>query len=139
MPYTDSGRNSTSTDHRLQTEKPTCSEKIEKKRLRRGARRAGGAPHTRSPRPPPPTPPPPAGGLPELRFLRPPVVDPPSARCRRWRCRDRGRRRGGGRRGGGRRTGGSGHATTVATRHFPAVAQRLNSCSVLLTAADPLW
>src|SRR4051794_32154329 len=43
MPYTDSGRNSTSTDHRLQTEKPTCSEKIEKKRLRRGAPRPGGS------------------------------------------------------------------------------------------------
>src|SRR4051812_49609479 len=41
MPYTDSGRNSTSTDHRLQTEKPTCSEKIEKNRLRRATRRPG--------------------------------------------------------------------------------------------------
>src|SRR3954469_16168077 len=54
MPYTDSGRKSTSTDHRLQTEKPTCSEKTEKNRLRRGggvgrggrrgAGRAGGLP-----------------------------------------------------------------------------------------------
>src|SRR4051812_49573844 len=35
MPNTGSGRKSTSTDHRLQTEKPMCSEKIEKKRLRR--------------------------------------------------------------------------------------------------------
>src|SRR3954453_3566498 len=35
MPNTDSGRKSTSTDHRLQTENPMCSEKIEKKRLRR--------------------------------------------------------------------------------------------------------
>src|SRR5215211_5922170 len=35
MPNTGSGRNSTSTDHRLQTEKPTCSEKIEKNRFRR--------------------------------------------------------------------------------------------------------
>src|SRR5687768_13745640 len=35
MPKTASGRNSTRTDHRLQTEKPMCSEKIEKNRLRR--------------------------------------------------------------------------------------------------------
>src|SRR4051812_38494581 len=35
MPYTGSGRKSTSTDHRLQIEKPTCSEKTEKSRLRR--------------------------------------------------------------------------------------------------------
>src|SRR4051794_41554357 len=35
MPNTGSGRKSTSTDHRLQTENPMCSEKIEKKRLRR--------------------------------------------------------------------------------------------------------
>ena len=35
MPKTGSGRNSTSTDHRLQIEKPMCSEKIEKKRFRR--------------------------------------------------------------------------------------------------------
>src|SRR3712207_7510040 len=35
MPYTASGRKSTSTDHRLQAEKPTCSEKTEKNRLRR--------------------------------------------------------------------------------------------------------
>src|SRR3954468_23300952 len=35
MPKTGSGRNSTSTDHMLQIEKPMCSEKIEKKRLRR--------------------------------------------------------------------------------------------------------
>ena len=39
MPYTDSGRNSTSTDHRLQIEKPMCSEKTEKNRLRRATRR----------------------------------------------------------------------------------------------------
>src|SRR5687767_324648 len=35
MPKTGSGRNSTSTDHRLQIEKPMCSLKTEKKRLRR--------------------------------------------------------------------------------------------------------
>src|SRR5215218_8805398 len=35
MPNTGSGRKRTSTDHRLQTEKPMCSEKIEKKRFRR--------------------------------------------------------------------------------------------------------
>src|SRR5215210_7044111 len=35
MPNTGSGRKSTSTDHRLQIEKPTCSEKIEKNRFRR--------------------------------------------------------------------------------------------------------
>src|ERR671927_427844 len=35
MPYTASGRKRTSTDHRLQIEKPTCSEKTEKNRLRR--------------------------------------------------------------------------------------------------------
>ena len=29
--------------------------------------------------------------------------------------------------------------TTVATADYPGVARRLNSCSVLLTAADPLW
>src|SRR5687768_6351017 len=38
MPYTASGRNSTSTDHRLQIEKPMCSAKIEKNRLRRATR-----------------------------------------------------------------------------------------------------
>src|ERR671910_288967 len=32
------GRNSTMTDHRLQIEKPMCSEKIEKNRLRRATR-----------------------------------------------------------------------------------------------------
>src|SRR3954453_24075640 len=35
MPNTGSGRKSTSTDHRLQTENPMCSEKIEKESLRR--------------------------------------------------------------------------------------------------------
>src|SRR3712207_8410702 len=43
MPYADSGRNSTSTDHRLQIEKPMCSEKTEKNRLRRGTGRPAGA------------------------------------------------------------------------------------------------
>src|SRR3954464_6582427 len=36
MPDTGSGRNSTSTDHRLQIEKPMGSGKIQKSRLRRG-------------------------------------------------------------------------------------------------------
>jgi hypothetical protein len=39
MPKTGSGRKSTSTDQRLQIEKPMCSEKIEKKRLRRATGR----------------------------------------------------------------------------------------------------
>src|SRR3954454_19990735 len=38
MPNTGSGRNSTSTDHRLEIEKPMCSEKTEKNRLRRATR-----------------------------------------------------------------------------------------------------
>ena len=58
MPYA-GPRNSTSTDHSVHTEKPMCSEKIEKIRLRRAIRRAG--------------------VLPELRVLRPPVVDPVAA------------------------------------------------------------
>src|SRR3712207_9448292 len=39
MPYTASGRKSTSTDHRLQIEKPMCSEKTEKNRWRRATGR----------------------------------------------------------------------------------------------------
>src|SRR3954453_7297376 len=39
MPNTGSGRNSTSTDHRLQIEKPMCSENTENDRLRRATRR----------------------------------------------------------------------------------------------------
>src|ERR687886_765155 len=47
MPNTGSGRNSTSTDHRLQIENPMCSEKIEKSRLRRGALPPGAPPKAR--------------------------------------------------------------------------------------------
>src|SRR4051794_41946361 len=39
MPKTGSGRKSTITDHRLQIEKPMCSENTEKNRLRRATRR----------------------------------------------------------------------------------------------------
>src|SRR3954453_10624163 len=111
IPNTGSGRNSTSTDHRLQIEKPMCSEKTEKNRLRRATHRAG--------------------PLPELRVLRAPVLDP--ARSARWR-----RGRGGGR-GGRRRAGGCGHASTVAAAGFPAVATRGNPCSVSPTDAAPVW
>jgi Mg/Co/Ni transporter MgtE len=34
---------------------------------------------------------------------------------------------------------GTAMASTVATAGFPGVAPRLDSCSVSLTAADPLW
>src|SRR5688500_16510575 len=114
MPNTGSGRNSTSTDHRLQIEKPMCSEKIEKNRLRR------------------------ATGLP---------ID--SQNCGSSGCQSsiqRPRRPGGGLGGaatvvalvdGGRV--GAAMARTVATAGFPGVAPGLDSCSVPLTAADPLW
>jgi hypothetical protein len=111
MPNTGSGRNSTSTDHRLQIEKPMCSEKIEKNRLRRAT------------------------------FL---PVDSQN-------CGSSGRQssiqrppRGGGRTGGavvvvrGARVGAA-MATTVAIAGFPGVAPALDSCSVSLTGADPLW
>ena len=39
----------------------------------------------------------------------------------------------------GRGRVGAAMRTTVATAGYPGVAPRLNSCSVSLTAADPLW
>ena len=108
MPNTGSGRNSTSTDHRLQIEKPMCSEKIEKNRLRRAT------------------------------FL--PVVRQKSGSSGRQSSIHLARREVGGASVvvGSARVGAA-MATTVATAGFPAVALGLDSCSVSLTAAAPLW
>ncbi len=110
MPNTGSGRNRTSTDHRLQIEKPMCSEKIEKNRLRRAT------------------------------FL--PVVSQNCGSSGRQSSIHLPPRVGGGTGGavvvmGGRV--GAAMAMTVATPGFPGVALGLDSCSVSLTAADPLW
>ena len=116
MPNTGSGRKSTSTDHRLQIEKPMCSEKIEKKRLRR------------------------ATCLPVVSqncgVLGAPVVDPPprpiggaaagAATVVSGVLVVSGRV-------------GAAMPTTVARPGFAGVAPRENPCSVSLTAADPLW
>ena len=115
MPKTASGRNSTSTDHRLQMEKPMCSEKIEKNRLRRATflpvpSQNWGSSGRQSSIHRPPLPGGAAGGAAT-------VV------------------------GGAGVTGWVGAAMrmTVATARYPFVALLVTSCSVSLTAADPLW
>ena len=116
MPNTGSGRKSTSTDHRLQIEKPMCSEKIEKNRLRRAtglpvdSQNCGSSGRQSSihlPRPVGGA----AGGATTV-FSGVLVV---SGRV------------------------GAAMPTTVATPGFPGVAPREKPCSVSLTPADPLW
>src|SRR5215210_156627 len=111
MPNTGSGRNSTITDHRLQIENPMCSEKIEKNRLRRATRLPVDCQNSGS------------SGR-QSSIHRPPLGRAASVVGGALAC-------------GGRV--GAAMATTVATAGFHAVAPRLSSCSVSLTAADPLW
>jgi hypothetical protein len=116
MPYTASGRKSTSTDHRLQMEKPMCSEKIEKKRLRRATFRPVSAQNRGS-----------SGRQSSIHLPLPldggadgaATVFTGAAEV--WELV------------------GAAMATTVATGGYPDVALRVNVCSVSLTAADPLW
>src|SRR4051794_4537329 len=102
MPNTASGRKSTSTDHRLQIEKPMCSEKTEKNRLRR------------------------ATGLP-VRSQKSGSSGRQSSIHRPFRVGARAVL--GGLDVNGGRVGAA-MATTVATAGFPTVALRLFSCSV---------
>src|SRR5215218_3528586 len=114
MPYTDSGRNSTSTDHRLQIEKPMCSEKIEKNRLRRATRlppasqnrgSSGRQSSIQRPRR--------GGAAGAVVVVSGAPVD-------------------------GGRVGAAMPGTVPAAR-FPTVAVRERSCSVLLTDGAPWW
>src|SRR5687768_852052 len=115
MPYTASGRKSTSTDHRLQIEKPMCSEKIEKNRLRRAtflpvaSQNWGSSGRQSSIHLPLPL----GGGATGGAAT---VVGGAAEVSERV---------------------GAAMATTVATARFPGVAPRNIVCSVSLTAADP--
>ena len=114
MPNTDSGRKSTSTDHRLQIEKPMCSEKIEKKRLRRAtdlpvtSQKEGSSGRQSSIH------------LPRAVGAAATVFGIAFAVVVSGRV-------------------GAAMPTTVARAGFAGVAPRGNPCSVSLTAADPLW
>src|SRR3954453_23817513 len=112
IPKTGSGRNSTSTDHMLQIEKPMCSEKIEKNRLRRAIGRPVVSQNEGS-----------SGRQSSIhlpRFRGGAVAVASGALV-----------------DGGR--GGAAMPTTVTGLRFPGVAARLNSCSVSLTGPAPLW
>ena len=114
MPKTGSGRNSTSTDHRLQIEKPMCSEKIEKNRLRRATFLPVDSQNWGS-----------SGRQSSIQFRGRPVARGGAATVF-----------------GGALvvgTGGGGHAMTVATARFPGVALAAEVVFRFLTAADPLW
>src|SRR3954464_6866344 len=120
MPNTGSGRNSTSTDHRLQTEKPMCSEKTEKNRWRRATRLP-----VRSQK---------AGSSGRQSSIQ---RDLPGGAGGAAVVGAGGGGGGGAGRGGGAE--GCGHAGTVAGAGSPAVAPRENPCSVSLTGAAPVW